>query len=38
MKLILGIVVAGFLLFGKRKAAAGQEATSEHRETEALHQ
>jgi hypothetical protein len=37
VKLILGIVVAGFLLFGKRKAAAGQEARSEHRESAALH-
>jgi hypothetical protein len=39
VKLILGIVVAGFLLFGKRKAApASQETTSAHRESEALHQ
>jgi hypothetical protein len=35
-KLALVIVIAGFLLLGKRKPA-GQEATSEHREREALH-
>ncbi len=39
VKLILVIAVAGFLLFGKRKSAPiGQDVTSEHRETEALHQ
>lgn len=39
VKLILGIVVAGFLLFGKRKSAPiVQDVTSEHRESEALHQ
>jgi len=38
VKLILGIVVAGFLLFAKRKTApASQETTSEHRVSEALH-
>jgi hypothetical protein len=38
VKLFLVIVVAGFLLFGKRKAAETvQETTSVHRESEALH-
>jgi hypothetical protein len=38
VKLFLVIVVAGFLLFGKRKAAETvQETTSAHRESEALH-
>ena len=39
LKLVLVMVVAGFLLFGPRKrAVAGQDPTSERRESAALHQ
>jgi hypothetical protein len=37
VKLALVIVVAGFLLLGRKRAIAGQGTTSEHRESEALH-